>query len=84
MLAHPAMDVVFVLVEVIRLGRVKPDGGSFIAKGNYAYRPESVTVTECLWKRRQWNAINPASEKPKFGRGIGGCELKQKPDATHR
>ena len=36
MLAHPVMDVVFVLVEVIRLGRVIPDGGSFIAKGNYA------------------------------------------------
>ncbi len=31
---------------------------------------KSVTVTESAGKPAEWNAINPASEKPKFGRGI--------------
>ncbi len=25
----------------------------------------------------EWNAINPISEKPKFGRGTGDSELKR-------
>ena len=36
----------------------------------------SVTVTEVPWKPGKWNAINPASEKPKFGRGTSRPEMK--------
>ena len=42
---------------------------------------KSVTVTEFPEKSGKWNAINPASEKPKFGRGTFGPELKGKRDA---
>ena len=36
----------------------------------------SVTVTEFPGKPGKWNAINPASEKPKFGRGTSKPEMK--------
>lgn len=36
----------------------------------------SVTVTEFPGKPGKWNAINPASEKPKFGRGTSRPEMK--------
>ena len=36
----------------------------------------SVTVTEFPGKPGKWNAINPASEKPKFGRGTYKPEMK--------
>ena len=30
---------------------------------------KSATVTESIKKFIEWNEVNPASEKPKFGRG---------------
>ena len=36
----------------------------------------SVTVTEFPGKPGKWNAINPASETPKFGRGTSRPEMK--------
>ena len=39
-------------------------------------RLESATVTESFWKRREWNAVNPSSQQPKFrsGHGVHGNE----------
>ena len=39
-------------------------------------RLESATVTESFWKQREWNAVNPSSQQPKFwsGHGVRGNE----------
>lgn len=75
MLAQSAMIVVFVLIESIRSGRkltaVRTPKALAMEQGF-----KSVTVTESFWKRKEWNAINPTSEKPKFGRGTLQSELK--------
>ena len=33
-------------------------------------------MTKLVWKQIRWNEINPASEKPKLGRGTVKGELK--------
>jgi len=61
---------------------------SLTARKGFSLRPEyaeSATETELPWRQGRWNAVNPASEKPKFGRGTvpkemnggtdGGCKL---------
>jgi hypothetical protein len=37
---------------------------------------KSATVTKSLGKLREWNEVNPLSEKLKFGRGILQDEMK--------
>ncbi len=37
---------------------------------------KSATVTKSIKKLVEWNAVNPASEKPKFGRGTPITEMK--------
>jgi len=48
MLAQAVMPVVFVLGERLSLRICQS-------------RLESATVTESLWKQREWNAVNPSS-----------------------
>ena len=37
---------------------------------------KSATVTKSIKKLVEWNEVNPASEKPKFGRGTQHPEMK--------
>ena len=78
MLAPSVMAVVFVQVQSIRPG----SSSELTAGGHLKGKPhgrclERVTVTLSFWKQWEWNAINPASEKSKFGRRIPGCEAKR-------
>ncbi len=62
MLALAVMPVVFVLGEKISLGmsltlRRKKRLSRMICLSI----SESATVTQFLWKRRKWNAVNPSS-----------------------
>ncbi|AHY16347.1 hypothetical protein SI82_07910 [Streptococcus iniae] len=63
MLALAVMPVVFVLGEKISLGmyfstlrRVK-----WLSPLICQSKSESATVTQFLWKRKKWNAVNPSS-----------------------
>ena len=39
-------------------------------------------MTESIVKTVEWNAVNPISEKPKFGRGTSKTELKVDEDSN--
>lgn len=78
MLALSVMAVVFVQVQSIRPGSSSELTAGRHLKGKPHGRSlERVTVTESFWKQKEWNAINPASEKSKFGRRIPGGETKR-------
>ncbi len=41
-------------------------------------------MTEPFWKQKGWNEVNPASEKPKFGRGAFPKEMNEGKGQTRR
>ena len=45
---------------------------------------KSATVTEPFWKQKGWNEVNPASEKPKFGRGVFPKEMNEGKEQTYK
>lgn len=62
MLALAVMPVVFVLGEKISLGMSFDITAGERAKSLICSSiSESATVTQFLWKRRKWNAVNPSS-----------------------
>lgn len=82
MLAPSVMMVVFVFDEAISRSieaSMTADGSPKVY--DYGWTLESATVTESSLKNEEWNAVNPISEKPKFGRGVCNAEPKAKQNA---
>lgn len=83
MLAQSAMTVVIVPVQSIRLGCCFGSIRLCCSPKNLVHgvQPLKVPQRRAGLETGQVERVNPASEKPKFGRGTVGCELKRKMDA---
>lgn len=75
MLAQSEMTVVFVLDQSISPGTLYGVTAGSIPKAScYGKEPLKVPQRRACTETYRVEQVNPASEKPKFGRGTGKCK----------